>query len=391
MTQDKSRDILQFLRSAFREYYFRGFSKFELPSMLQQREFGFTGFGSPGMKRHLSFGSAGELQAYLVREVPSDIYCSNSCYLHPTQPMDQKGWISASLIFDIDGKDLNLPCVESHTYTHCTACDTFQETPSGEKADQACVSCSGGRIEKVSIPCSKCIGGSLAHVRRLTDFLTGEFGFSEDDIAVYFSGNNGFHVHLSGGQDFETLDSRARMEIAGYISATGLMPEVLGVRKSKRDERGFIVRQSAPEMQYGWAARINALLKVVKASSKETTHRITDLGGYEGLKTRVEEAANKQRAIIDPQVTSDIHRIFRLPGSINSKSSLAKVRCDNLSDFDPFTKACVIGDAKIGIQVRAPVKLKLKGMSFKLGKEKAEVPAFAACYLICKGLATLEA
>ena len=30
-------------------------------------------------------------------------------------------------------------------------------------------------------------------------------------------------------------------------------------------------------------------------------------------------------AKIDPNVTMDIHRIFRLPGSINSKSGLTKI------------------------------------------------------------------
>ena len=37
---------------------------------------------------------------------------------------------------------------------------------------------------------------------------------------------------------------------------------------------------------------------------------------------------------IDPNVTMDIHRIFRLPGSINSKSGLTKIHVTDLTKFD---------------------------------------------------------
>ena len=59
--------------------------------------------------RHFSFRNIGELLAILIREAPSDIYCSNGFYRFPTYPMQEKQWGGADLIFDIDAKDLQLP------------------------------------------------------------------------------------------------------------------------------------------------------------------------------------------------------------------------------------------------------------------------------------------
>ena len=38
-------------------------------------------------------------------------------------PMNEKDWKEADLIFDIDAKDLNLPCRESHTISICNECN----------------------------------------------------------------------------------------------------------------------------------------------------------------------------------------------------------------------------------------------------------------------------
>jgi DNA primase small subunit len=76
-----------------------------------------------------------------------------------------------------------------------------------------------------------------------------------------------------------------------------------------------------------------------------------------------------------------------MPGTLNSKSGLAKTLCTDLDSFDPFTQACVLGDTRTIIRLKCPVKFKLGGNSFNISKESAEVPAYAAVFLICKGLA----
>src|SRR5215217_4025417 len=108
------------IKKAFREYYFNQSKAIEEPLKMEQREFGYMQFGQAGMLRHLSFKSMKELDAMLVREAPSDVYCSNGYYQFPTQqPMQEKQWLGADMIFDIDGKDLGLPCVPSHSYLVC--------------------------------------------------------------------------------------------------------------------------------------------------------------------------------------------------------------------------------------------------------------------------------
>ena len=78
---------------------------------------------------------------------------------------------------------------------------------------------------------------------------------------------------------------------------------------------------------------------------------------------------------------------FRTPGTLNSKSGLAKARCSDICSFDPFVDACVLGDGKVSVRLKAPIKLKIMGKSFNISKESAEMPAYAAVYLMCKGLA----
>jgi DNA primase small subunit len=76
-----------------------------------------------------------------------------------------------------------------------------------------------------------------------------------------------------------------------------------------------------------------------------------------------------------------------MPGTLHSKSGLAKQKCADLDSFDPFTEACVLGTMHVKVKLKTHVKLKLKGKSFNLSKELEELPAYAAVYLVCKGLA----
>ena len=93
---------------------------------------------------------------------------------------------------------------------------------------------------------------------------------------------------------------------------------------------------------------------------------------------------------IDPNVTIDIHRIFRLPGSLNSKSGMSKILCENLEKINPFSDACFIDDEKIDIVANCPIEFTLKNKKFgPYRNEKITLPKYAAIYLICKGLANI--
>ena len=93
---------------------------------------------------------------------------------------------------------------------------------------------------------------------------------------------------------------------------------------------------------------------------------------------------------IDPNVTGDIHRIFRLEGSLNSKSGLAKIACDNIEKFNPYTEACLIDDKPVEILANFPIEFSLKNSKFgPYTNEKISVPKYAATYMLCKGIANL--
>ena len=384
MTENTVANTASVVRTAFRGYYFKP-DVIEAPDKIEQREFGYMQFGQGGMVRHLSFKSMKELIATIMKEVPSDIYCSNAYYRFPTYPMQEKQWLGADLIFDIDGKDLHLPCVPSHSYPICASCRHASPPASEEKKEYSCSACGGKKADSVSIPCGKCIDGSKKEVKRLVEFLTGDLGMQKDDIHVYFSGNNGFHIHVSDGA-YIPLDPQARSDLVGYLSGSGLMAESVGVRKGSA-ENLFFIKFPRSGLAYGWRNRIAGKLKVDSSSMIKLKHIVEQKGGYTPFKVDLYRMARDMGVRIDPQVTTDVHRVFRMPGTLNSKSGLAKIKCGDLDSFDPFVDACLLGDSKASVRIKTPVKLKLKNKSFSISKESAEMPAFAAVYLICKGLA----
>jgi DNA primase small subunit len=373
----------EILRGAFREYYFKQ-KQVEEPDSIEQREFGYSQFGTPGMARHLSFRSAGELTATLLREAPSDVYCSNALYRFPTLPMQEKQWQGADLIFDIDGKDLQLPCVPSHSYPICSNCGRVSQPVDNE---YACQSCGVKKASYISIPCNKCIDGSKKEATRLVEFLTADLGISTKNIHLYFSGNNGFHFHIRD-DTFRPLDSQARSDLVGYIMGVGLTTESIGVRRYPGSGLAF-VKFPRSGLDYGWRKRVAEKLDISASSTIKLNNIVKEKGGYSGFKAELDRITRQMGVRIDPQVTTDVHRVFRLPGTLNSKSGLAKIECslDRLDSFDPFNEACLLGSTKVKVRMKTHAKVRLRGQTFNIAKEEAELPAFAAAYFICKGLA----
>jgi DNA primase small subunit len=115
-------------------------------------------------------------------------------------------------------------------------------------------------------------------------------------------------------------------------------------------------------------------------------------GGYEGFKSELGKMAKTLGVRIDPQVTMDVHRIFRMPGTINSKSGLVKMRSNDFESFDPLNDSCLLGDSDVNVitKVSSQLNFKLKGQSFKIRENNLKLPLFAVVYLICKGLAGID-
>ena len=175
------------------------------------------------------------------------------------------------------------------------------------------------------------------------------FGVPAADIAVYFSGNRGYHLHVHDRR-FETLDTTARAEVAKYVRGTGLVRQQLS--------------ESAPTL--GWAQRAASLPQGAKPG----------------------QAADEFGSRIDESVTTDIHRIFRMPGTLHGNSGLLKMRVHDLQAFRPEYDPVVLGDEPVPTWVFGSPEFRLKGREFgPYSSEEAEVPTYAAVYMMTKGLA----
>ena len=348
-TVDKTTD---FLRKTFREHYFRHHDDVEIPTVIQSREFGYIPFGK-GMVRHLSFKSAGELAADLVKQAPSSVFCSNGTYANPTMPMDDKGWKGAELIFDIDANSIPTSCRARHSFWSCKNCGKV--TRLAERPEK-CPKCESTDMVQLHWSCSECLAAAKEDAARLIGFLTEDFGVSNSSIKVYFSGNRGYHLHVADAR-FEAMDPSARAEVANYIKGTGLS------RPSKYE------RSTPGSERRGWSERI---------ASSGNGEQPFSLG-------RIIDA-NSSR--IDESVTTDIHRIFRMPGTLHGNSGLVKARVHDLQAFRPDYDPVVLGDEQVTLTVQGAPEFTLKGRKFgPFSAEEPELPLYAAAYLMTKGLA----
>jgi DNA primase small subunit len=367
---------LQLVEAAFKKYYFENFDLLPIPERASEREFGYQKFNG-GMNRHIGIKSNEELRLMLITNIPSDVYCSNGYYSFPNLPMSEKDWKGADLIFDIDAKDLNLSCRKEHTCIKCISCGAISSS------QLTCPSCKSNKIEIKSVTCKNCINGTKQEVFKLKKILEEDLAIKKEDIQVYFSGNEGFHIHVTNST-YQQLGSRERNDLVDYIMFRGVMPETFGMKKFKPERSSF-----AEIDEKGWRGRASKHIFGSKSKrSKAITEIISNKEGYNIFQQKLENLKDVIGVKIDPNVTIDIHRIFRLPGSLNSKSGMSKILCENLEKFDPFSDACFIDDEKTDIVANCPINFTLKNKKFgPYRNEKIMIPKYAAIYLICKGLA----
>ena len=114
------------------------------------------------MTRHISIKNNKELHLLFMQNIPSDVYCSNAYYSFPNLAMNEKEWKEADLIFDIDAKDLNLPCRKNHTciYLSMNVILFLQNS-------KQCSKCNSTKLENKSLPCKICINESKNEVIKL--------------------------------------------------------------------------------------------------------------------------------------------------------------------------------------------------------------------------------
>jgi len=399
-----------FVCGKFSDFYSNPSIIIPFPSLLDQRELGFLLFKERIMLRHKGFKSPNDLKLFLSQNVPSDVYHSCAYYENPEAEMDKKGWLGADLVFDIDADHIPTSCNKVHDEWACSKCGFSGKgiTP------EACPICKGQKFDTKTWSCELCLKSAKGETLKLIDMLEKDFGFSHQEMGVFFSGHRGYHVHIEN-EAVKTLDVMARKEIVDYVSGFGLsmLDNQAKARSKRRDaSRVFSLHD------FGWNKRLKlGLKKFLIATTKENLRnagfrnyaailqnrgailkRCLEEGRWDSVKgigvgtwkKLARHVKELESAKIDTVVTTDTHRLIRMNGTLHGKTGLKKVEfpAKNLEDFDPFEEAVAFKEGEVKVFVSDAPEFRLGGNVWGPYKNQTvELPTAAAILLICKGRA----
>jgi DNA primase small subunit len=161
---------------------------------------------------------------------------------------------------------------------------------------------------------------------------------------------------------FEMADPQVRAEIANYIRGTGFSLKVQD--------------RVSGQAELGWNRRANLYLAATEgASHLKKNQKLTN------------QIVAANAALIDESVTTDIHRVFRMPGTLHGSSGLLKMRVDSLEQFDPQKQPVVLSGEPVTVQVYYSPEFFLNGMRFgPYDSSKVKIPIYAAVFLLARGL-----
>ncbi|WP_049986960.1 DNA primase small subunit PriS [Halobellus rufus] len=373
-----------YLEGRFGDYYRR--SDVSLPPAAERREWGHIPWsaGATRMIRHQSLLDVGDLGDFLHRTAPRHVYFSSARFADPgASSMDEKGWQSADLVFDLDAD--HLPGVDPETTTYAEMLEA----------------CKGELLN-------------------LLDFIDDDFAFAETEVV--FSGGRGYHVHVRD-PDVRGLDSEARREIVDYVRAIDLDVDGLIETESNRGTTRRVLRRRG-----GWGARTHRRLvdlaeRLREMDDDEALARLQELDGigegraqtilgtvrnnFEAIRagnveaggpgTRIlvdalaAEAIEEETAPIDEPVTTDTKRLIRLPGSLHGGSGLVVTplsRAD-LDDFHPLEDAIPerFRGREITVNVTDPGPTTFDGDTFTITEGEQSVEECLGVFLMARGRA----
>ena len=403
----------QFIYSKFSGFY--DSNEIKSPSAIAQREFAFLLLKQRAMVRHRSVTTIDCLKSILRENVPSDVYHSCAYYENPEADMAKKGWLGADLVFDIDADHIPTPCNKTHDEWTCKQCGFSGNSAAPEQ----CPKCGGQRFDSKTWPCELCLASAKEETAKLIDMLQNDFGLGERELSVFFSGHRGYHVYVVS-ESLKTLDSPARKEIVDYISGLGLdvsrrqegrlkrkaTSRAFGLhdfgrhKRLKQDLSTYIEKATKEDLVSAGITRKQTIAAILEYKQQIIERCIrrelwTSVNGVTD-ETWFKLAAyitNIESAKIDTVVTTDIHRLIRMNGTLHGKTGLKKIEfpLKNLDDFDPFKEAVAfkVGAAKVFVS-SAP-EFRLGGNVFGPFKNATvELPTAAAVLLVCKGRAEVK-
>jgi len=397
----------------FVDFYCSPSTAIPSPVAFNQREFAFLLFKERVMVRHKGFANSQALRSFIKERIPSDIYHSCAYYEYPEAEMEKKGWQGADLVFDIDADHIPTKCNKIHDEW---TCGNKQCGFSGKGiTPETCPICGGVKFETKTWPCDQCLDSAKEETVKLVDMLENDFGFSEEEIHVFFSGHRGYHIHVEEAA-VRDLDAMGRKEIVDYVSGIGLAlferakkeqthrkrtPQAFSLdnygwnRRLKNGMRKFLLNASKEDLTaLGIKAQANLILKskdeILKRCLEENLwNSVTGVGVETWIKL-AEHVKDLESAKIDTVVTTDIHRLIRANGTLHGKTGLLKAGfpVSRLGSFDPFKEAVAFKEGEAEIFVSDAPEFRIGGETFGPYKnQKAKLPTAAAVLLICKGRA----
>ena len=408
----------RFVADHFHRWYQSNSRTIPAPTEIRMREFAFLQFGGKTMFRHIGFTDEASFRRYLIENSPAHSYYSSSYYKRPDADMAGKGWSGADLIFDIDADHFDLPCQHKHDKWKCRNCGA----EGTGKPPEVC-SCGKAAFEEESWVCERCLQAAKYETQKLLDILIQDFGFSPTGgLIVNFSGNRGYHVHILS-QRIRNLDQSSRREVVDYILGTGFKPEYLGFNARAKGGRSTLAdegwRGRAGRALYDYIAKAETHeIKELKLGRKITSLLVDDkekaliileeshpsmllkaVGvSDEGrlmadLSKLMELAVKEQAANVDTVVTTDIHRLIRLPNTLHGKTGwqVQTIQIDSLPDYDPMTSAIAFKTGEAKIFVRYAPKVRIADADYgPYCQETVTVPLAVAMFLLCKKGARIE-
>ena len=393
----------KFVEEQFTQWYRRKSSTIPAPIDLPRREFAFLTFRGRGMHRHIELPTLKDLHRYLRNNAPMHAYHSSSYYDEPTADMAQKGWLGADLVFDIDADHFDLPCQKTHDKWWCRNCD---EEGTGHHPEIC--KCGKAQFESEAWLCGDCLQATKYETEKLLDILIQDFGARIEDLTTNFSGNRGYHVHVHSDA-MKPLNQNSRREIVDYIMATGLEAGLQGFKpgkgaRSTLAEGGWRGRTGRAVYDYLTSAtekEIKALkmsrnaTKAVLNSRDEvldtlvTKHpsNILPMIPPKQLDKLVAKAIKLQASEIDTVVTTDIHRLIRMPITLHGKTGwqVQTIPYGKLPSYDPLMQAVILTGPEVDLEFKGAPKIKILGETYgPYGEEDVTMPLGAALFFLCK-------
>jgi DNA primase small subunit len=399
------------LKGLFSKYYAQ--HPVSPPYDVARREFGHGTFKKIDT-RHVSFDDSSELNAFLRNVSPLFVSASVSEFLNPAaQPISTKGLVGSDLIYEFDADDIPTDCKFEHDSWKCSNCGA-----NGKGRVLKCTTCAHG-TELDEWVCKTCLGATKEQTFRLLNVLQDDFGFSNEELSVNFSGSKGYHTHVRS-LSINALPKSARVELMDYLSmfeidlpslgfsfdgkqyrcprlaeakghASRLVKEVLRLIESGSSDEWAILSGSSPRTLHALLADRPRLYAEVQSGILPPLPGKKTEAFWNGVLSSFVE---NQKLSIDRQTSGDIYKLIRVPETLHGNTGFRSqgIPLDQLKDYNPLLTASAFKELpprKVFVQSSPLLTIGEETLD-PLVEREVTVSGPMAVYLVGWGAATLR-